>query len=1109
MRAQGREQTYRHRWIAGAMAGLAILTATALLELAPPASAAETGAIAGQVRNSAGKAPLAGIEVCAQLPEIPALAGGEERHRRCDTSGAGGEYEIDSLPALNGSPPGGYEVEFNTTLDFIRQFYSGKLEDYSATLVPIVPGKTVQGIDAELEEGGEIHGRITSAATGEPVPGAEACANEYTLRTICATAGASGEYTIVGLISHSYRVYFNGPGGLQSEYIGQYYREKEWPEIEPVNVAAPGIVTGIDAALKSYGRITGKVIDKATKQPLAGVNVCGGNSCENTNAAGEYSFTKLLAGSYTLTFYATRMNEEKGTDYLSQYEANEYLVQEELKARNPEAAHVQVTMSGHAVINDELEEGGRITGTMLEAGTKAPAGVWTCAEDLSTGHPAQSRVCPYSESGDTYTISGLPPGRYRVVFGDGLPAYMFTQYYKDSDLQSEAKEIVVASGKTVKGIDASLTANPDPSDGAIAGTATDAASKAAIAGIEVCAFQNGRSTSACANTGPNGEYLITGVGSSTAEVEFRSPAGGALDYASQVYPGGGVSVTLGSITPAINAQLQPGGRISGVVQSEATKQPLGGVSVCAFDENHESRACATSEAGGAYTLTGLAGGTYTVGFEVGNAGGSWFPQYFREVSLASEAQKVSVEAGQTTGGIDGSLIANDHPGDGALAGTVTDASSDLPIAGIEVCAYQLGFEELFGECTTTTTGGHYVLTGLPPGEYELEFSSPANSAISYEHLLYDAGEPVAVAADSITSGLDGRLTAAGRLSGTVTSAATEKPVPGIAVCAFDEATEAGGCAPSLANGTYAITGLPPGSYQIVFYGTEQGFALQYYDDAAEPSQATEVKLSSGQSVGGIDARLQPGGSISGTVTNGLTGRPMEEVLICALTGEPDALEALECAISGAGGEYQITGLPQGQWIVGFDAGRGYEVQYYDGVTEPRNATRVTVTGGHDTAGIDATIRTPPAKPVQPPPAQTISTASPAPPPAPAGSGVLGLTTAKAVAKIALAGQTVSVSGRSATLSLSCIAAACHGLAQLSVRVSIYRRVHGRRVRHVETIVLGRGSFVLATGARGSVHLKLTPAGVKRLAHVRSHPLAAQLDFGINGAPAQTRTVKVR
>jgi hypothetical protein len=1091
----------------------------------------EGGRITGRVLSSSTKAPIQGVEACAELPDVD--QSGVEPHRRCATTNAGGEYEIQGLTPGEGEPEGGYEVEFTSPLDYVRQFYNGNLERYPGPRIPIHAGETVPNIDAELEEGGEISGRVTSQVNGEPVAGAQACAGFY-----CAKTNAAGEYTITRLPSHEYTVYFSGPGGLETEYLGQYYKEKEGPNVEPVSVTAPQRVSGIDASLKAYGRIAGTVIDKETKQPLQGVSVClVGGSCEETNRAGEYSFSKLLAGTYALDFNAGRLNEEAGTNYLSQYEADEYIVQEELKARNPEAGHVDVTMGGRAVIDDGLEEGGRITGTVQEAGTGTPTSLWPCAEDLSTGHPESSRICPISNSAGAYSISGLPPGHYRVVFGNGLPAYYFTQYYDDKDLQSEAQEVLVESGETVEHVDADAIANPDPWEGAIAGTVTDASSKAAIAGIEACAIYvgTGNATGSCATTGPRGEYLLTGLKSGEYEVEFRSPPGGSLDYVRQHYdPGKAVTVVWGSITPAIDAQLDEGGAISGVAQNAETGQPAGGVSVCAYNAHGESEVCASTGASGSYRLPGLAAGPYTVGFET--SVGAYFPQYFDEVASASEARSVPVEVGRTTAAVDASLFADPHPGDGAIAGLVTDASTSAPLAGIEVCASEAASEGLFGECTVSTAGGRYLLGGLAPGEYELEFSSPQNGDISYLSVRYEEGRSVKVAADSVTVGRDARLVAGGMLAGTVTSAATGRPVQGDGACAADEEQAVEVCAPSTADGSYAITGLPAGSYTVSFYGAGIGFANQYYDEADTLATAETIALSAGETIGGIDARLQAGGSISGLVTSGVTGRPLPRVLVCALSAHE---AVVECAVSEADGEYTIAGIPPGEWRVGFDAGEDYQVQFYDGVSEFGAAKAMTVAAGAAVTGIDAAMPTtsaerlppPPQPPLQPPHVRPVQPPQEPPPyvlpvqpqqeplysPAPAestasaNSGVLGSSSAQVPPSISLTSSTVTLSGRAVGVDVVCGSAPCSGSVALTARIAVPGRSRGKHHRSAQTIVLGRGTFALASGARGSVLADLTQAGARTLAHARGHPVApvaATLSIAVHGGSPLTRSVRI-
>ena len=243
---------------------------------------------------------------------------------------------------------------------------------------------------------------------------------------------------------------------------------------------------------------------------------------------------------------------------------------------------------------------------MLEAGNRAhrqPVAL--------RGRPVERAPRPgeglsrLSMSGDAYTISGLPPGRYRVVFGTSLPAYYFTQYYDDKDLQSEAQEVLVGSGQT-PGRSTRRNPNPDPWEGAIAGTVTDSSSKATIAGIEVCPSSSARRPRRQLRDHRRARrippYWLT---SGEYEVEFRSPPRGDLDYVRQRYgPDSAVTVVWGSITPAVSAQLHEGGAISGVAPDAESGQPAAGVSVCAYNSLGESEACATTEASGSYRCPG-------------------------------------------------------------------------------------------------------------------------------------------------------------------------------------------------------------------------------------------------------------------------------------------------------------------------------------------------------------------------------------------------------------------------------------------------------------------------------------------------------------------------
>jgi hypothetical protein len=203
------------------------------------------------------------------------------------------------------------------------------------------------------------------------------------------------------------------------------------------------------------------------------------------------------------------------------------------------------------------------------------------------------------------------------------------------------------------------------STGQISGTVTDTGGHP-LSGIEVCASSEATSISeneGCEKTSANGEFTITGLTVGSYTVQFGSPFGGTLNYVPQFYKEASsaaaaqqVAVSAGLTTTGINAKLVEGGKISGRVTDAATHAPLEVAIVCARPVSGEAALgqCATTNAGGEYTIVGLADGSYQVAF----IHGKYAVQYYNGKSALSEANAVSVTAGATTAGIDAALSAS-------------------------------------------------------------------------------------------------------------------------------------------------------------------------------------------------------------------------------------------------------------------------------------------------------------------------------------------------------------------------------------------------------------------------------------------------------------------
>jgi hypothetical protein len=280
--------------------------------------------------------------------------------------------------------------------------------------------------------------------------------------------------------------------------------------------------------------------------------------------------------------------------------------------------------------------------------------------------------------------------------------------------------------------------------------------------------------------------------------------------------------------------------------------------------------------------------------------------------------------------------------------------SSAAIPGIEVCAYQ--DESPFVEsCELTNASGKYVLTELAAGDYYVEFYAPPKSGLNYITQFYE-DEPsfaeaklVSVAAGETTSGIDAALEVGGKITGEVTSAATKTAVGEIVVCAYEEELESERCAQTNSAGEYTILGLATGSYEVEFiesFESDRNYAPQYFDDKESSAEADLVEVVAEATTSKIDAALGVGGQITGLVTSFSSHVPLSGIEICALGL---TVPIIRCTTSNSSGEYDITSLGTGEYLVGFLSESGeYAIQYYE--------EEVFAEVGKTTAQIDAELR---------------------------------------------------------------------------------------------------------------------------------------------------------
>lgn len=325
----------------------------------------------------------------------------------------------------------------------------------------------------------------------------------------------------------------------------------------------------------------------------------------------------------------------------------------------------------------------------------------------------------------------------------------------------------------------------------------------------------------------------------------------------------------------------------------------------------------------------------------------------------------------------------------SISGTVTGADTGVGIPGVWVCAGGHPFPP--ERCTNADSEGRYRIEGLVAAGYEVRFDATSRNYVEQSRW-------VGVGPGQELADVDAVLQVGAQISGRVTDVETGLPLEHMEVCAprTDDPAEIRTiyCDRTDAAGEYLIEALAGGHYKVEF-GTAPGglrqlnYIRQYFPGKARWDEAVPQALAAGATLPGIDAAMQRGVEITGTVTDSAGAPVVYRSRICAL--DPGSEAIVQCTFPELDGLYRIAGLPFGSYKVSFGVDvedepglvlrpDGFVPQYYDG--KPNFAAADVLTGAVPTvfAGIDARLE-PGDDPVKPQPVPTLAQPSWQPPPA--------------------------------------------------------------------------------------------------------------------------------
>jgi len=892
---------------------------------------AKRGKISGVVTSPSGKG-LKGICVLA----IPFNGGvGAEL-----TTGKTGSYSTGRLPA------GKYEMAFfaqcGNTGNWLTQIYKGITNpNKQPTPVRIKAGQTTK-INVAMKEGGEISGTVTGPR-GSKLSNicVSPLSNSAAGQLVFPAASSHGVYHIRGVPAASYQLGF-------APCDEANYAPTLWPGTQNYNVAAVikvhprQIIGNIDQIMQFGGTITGTVTSDTTPAtPLPGMCVFvfennglfdGGSADTDNN--GHYTINGLASGPYSVFF-------QPGCDNNANYVAE----------NGP--SNVKVTQGATTSgINGSLPPGATISGTVTSAATGKPLrGI--CVEIDSTDEFSGVDGFTVTARDGTYSVDQLPVGTYQVEFsgGCGNSGSFAPQAYNNTNVLEPQNVDVNTAGQVVAGIDAAMQPGP-----VIAGTVTDSSGRK-LSGICVFAVTPSGIEFGIAATARNGTYRVNDLSPGQYQVIFTPGCGNNANLVGVAYKtpasafvAATVSAASGTIN-GINAALTPAGAMSGTVRG-AGGRPVQFYCIILTGVSGSARGLVAEVFvfGSKYEITGGPLGGYQVAFAPSCTGSALETQWYKDKASPAHATTVVMRAHRVTRHIDAALI----PG-GSIGGRVT--SGGKPIQNVCVSAQSVT-QLADGGFGVSNHNGYYHVGGLNSGDYELFFQPCGKSASA---LAAELGpQLVHVTAPKKTGNIVTDVPKGATISGSVLAGSPAAPAPGACI----EAIQADGTGFNLSNaaldGTYSITNLPPGDYQVEFGDptcsvSDPSLASQWYQNKATEPTATLIPITAGSTTTLATATLGTDGSITGTV-RASGGAALGGVCVAATaTGLGTAPIYTSTA---ANGTYSIVDLQPGHYKVQFSSGcgaAGYKTQWWNNKPTRTAANVITVTAATTTTGIGATL----------------------------------------------------------------------------------------------------------------------------------------------------------
>lgn len=767
---------------------------------------------------------------------------------------------------------------FEVKTDREGRFEIKHLMEDSHTLFAVAPGWAVctksgvitgsEDVEMTLTRGGSIHGSVR--LDGEPRQGVSVTTSSWSYSRdfpVDAITGSDGSYILGPLAKERYNLTV-AAGGYSAP-----------PQLS-INLDEGEILEGIDFDLVPNGSLSGRVTDKESGEPLAGVWVAAkrenaglfgflpssrfSDNNTRTDGDGRYSLASLPAGDYSLAV-------QRAGDYAPRkWNRGEVIVVEPGGTRG--GLDIQLEKGAKVLINIQSESGEAVTNAMISLYPSDKSNPFFFGMRPQTTGPVPEEIGEGS-----YEVRGLDAGLYRCIVDRRGWCRKEASLNVDPEEESVQLNVVLSPSLTLTG----RVVEP---------------SGTGIEGAFISFSNDGKDI-----TDEKGGFLVHDVSPGQSYVSIR--AEGYLRFSKRF--------RLDPANEPLEFTLKRAGShfLAGRVKDDQGK-PLAHVEIRISQGDMENRLSKTvrSKEDGTFRVDGLMEGKVRLDAfsSVGRRKG------------ASQRYEVDTRNNE--------IIIERF---GRIKGRVKDPSGK-PVEKFTARAGRAGrpdsiFPGFIPGEDTRFRDGIFDLKKVEPGEVVVTIKGENGLEVKSEPILVEPGRTV--------EGVVITLSGAGRgsLAGVVRDGATLQPVAGCEVRVTKDRRSYSYFlsflppnARTSEDGSFSVANLEPGSYDLTV--THPEYCV---------SKKKEIAVLPGGAAGGLEVFLDRGGSVAGYVY--VTGKGTAGVSVESLDAEYNRSRT----VSGKEGFYELKNLPPGRHTIkARQEGEGFERAEVEAKVEVKEGEKV-------------------------------------------------------------------------------------------------------------------------------------------------------------------------